>query len=217
MKSTPFIFALATLAIVGISRSAHAEGPLLVNHLGPPKNTPEVVPDYYFNNALIYESDTTTYPNSTRVRLIVLWPNGGTGGCSGTLVRSNVVSTAAHCVYNAANGGYVQRVFVIPGADYKLAPFGLAEGIVYQADPCYVQSGSVWCDRGLIAIDRPLGNVTGVASPAVATKPAWGTWNFDRGGYGVGNPARASRIREHICTRSTEFPSTRMTPHSAPT
>jgi V8-like Glu-specific endopeptidase len=176
---------LSMLVVGQRAEAAQEHTPSEQPHVGEPP--PEKV-DYYFNHALAYQADTTASPQRALVRVIMQWPDGYVNSCSGTLVSGNVVATAAHCVFDASRGGYVQRAFVIPGEDYKFAPYGLAEAIAQYADPCYTSGGSSLCDKGLIALDRPLGNVTGWYTATVAPSNLT-QYHFDRAGYGQGEPS----------------------------
>ncbi|NGN68608.1 hypothetical protein G5C51_32530 [Streptomyces sp. A7024] len=60
-------------------------------------------------------------------RLFMLARNGKFGTCTAAVVdapRRNVLATAAHCVYNHAEGGWMERVLFVPGYRDGAAPYG---------------------------------------------------------------------------------------------
>ncbi len=87
-----------------------------------------------------YAADTTTYDvidNDTRVRvekttarpyqaityLTTHW-NKTTAACTGAIIGPNKVLTAAHCVYNPDNGGFVNQTRITPALNINYKPYG---------------------------------------------------------------------------------------------
>ncbi|MCZ0704178.1 glutamyl endopeptidase [Natronobacillus azotifigens] len=76
-------------------------------------------------------SDTTIYPYSSVVQLIMHWEKDFIRTvCSGTLIDANSVATSAHCVIpsqgESERRGNLQRVEIIPARNGSSAPFGIA-------------------------------------------------------------------------------------------
>lgn len=60
-------------------------------------------------------------------RLFMLSPSGKIGTCSAAVVDApdrNVLATAAHCVFNHDEGGWMERVLFVPGYRDGAAPYG---------------------------------------------------------------------------------------------
>ncbi len=56
------------------------------------------------------------------LRVVVAWPSGATSRCSGFAAGRRTAVTAAHCVYDTAQGGYARTVTVFAGANGSLEP-----------------------------------------------------------------------------------------------
>lgn len=67
--------------------------------------------------------DTTAYPNGAIVNLQITFPFGS-GSCTGWMIGTHTVATAAHCVYLGELGGWATAITVIPGRNGSTAPFG---------------------------------------------------------------------------------------------
>lgn len=103
--------------------------------------------------------------------------------CSGTVVSSNMVLTAAHCLLNESGTAFLQPAnFEVLTATGDLTAPGVVSGAERLAiDSGYVHSGPFggWHDAGLIQLAAP------VAAPPVklASSEIWGPGT---GGYAVG-------------------------------
>ena len=105
-----------------------------------------------------------------------------TGACSAWPCGTNLVCTAAHCVYNHSKASpYPSLAFVIPAASDAVnsdfdgseggqidAPYGIAVGLDYTVTEGWIDYGNATdpdlkeqgldVDFAIISIDRPLGN-----------------------------------------------------------
>jgi V8-like Glu-specific endopeptidase len=76
---------------------------------------------------LFLVTNTTVHPYNKIVRIVSSWGiNGMT--CSGALIGFRRVLTACHCLYNQAFGGWANSVFVYPGYNNGIAPYGYTHG-----------------------------------------------------------------------------------------
>jgi glutamyl endopeptidase len=129
-------------------------------------------------------TNTRIKPYSTIATLIVQFPNDLRPGlCTGSLIASDAVLTAAHCVYNAKLGGWARSMRVVPGAypntaGVTQAPFGSASarrGFVANA---YRDATTFWQrephDYGVVRIGAGLRGAPGVRAFGVMSTPVVG-------------------------------------------
>ena len=106
-------------------------------------------------------TNTTVYPWRAITKLLIRWPNGQTGGCSGTMVAARYVLTAGHCIHNEARGGWASSVEVVPGLDGAYRPYGSAFASYFRSVTAWTEDQNAEADYGLITLDRNLGNTVG--------------------------------------------------------
>ena len=78
--------------------------------------------------------------------------------CSGTVVSSNVILTAAHCLYENGQFQPPENVEVITGTNSIYTPGVVSTVEELIIDPSYVESGLFfsWHDAGLIVLSAPI-------------------------------------------------------------
>jgi glutamyl endopeptidase len=106
-------------------------------------------------------TDTTVYPWRAITKLLVRWPNGQTGGCSGTMIASRYVLTAGHCVNQDSKGGWASSIEVVPGLDGTYRPYGSAFATYYRSVTAWTVDQNPEADYALLTLDRHIGSTTG--------------------------------------------------------
>ena len=112
---------------------------------GPEKNPPPMAADASAESVIGVDSRvkvtaTTVYPNRAIASLILTFPNAAQYICTGWFIGPNDVATAAHCIYSAADGGYVTSIVVYPGRNGVSTPYGSTS----------MQAGKRWVPGGWI-------------------------------------------------------------------
>lgn len=101
-------------------------------------------------------ADPDSYPARVATRLSMDF-NGNGYSCSGTLIDSMHVLTAAHCIYSHDEGGWADDTWVTPGG----GAYGRARAVryfTYEGWTVYENSGY---DIAVVELDRPIGALTG--------------------------------------------------------
>ena len=126
----------------------------------------ELLPLYVIgSDDRVRQTPTTSYPASAIALLELRFITGRkTGFCSGVLVGPDTVLTAAHCLYDADEGGYATSVAVIPGADANLsAPFGVHLNKTVAVARGWISTGGLDpdYDYGIVTLGGDVGRTTG--------------------------------------------------------
>ena len=105
--------------------------------------------------------DTGQHPYAAVGQLDAWWDDGNGLSCTAAMVGRYHVLTAAHCVYDPANGGEADFVDFIAGRDGDEKPFGTVSGIDVRIDKNYPATESSADDYALVTLEEPLGDDTG--------------------------------------------------------
>lgn len=104
---------------------------------------------------------TTNFPWRTIVKLLVTFPSGVSGGCSGALIDDYHVLTAGHCMHMVPFGGWADSIQVVPGYDDGDMPYYYAWSTDLRSYTGWTQDQNDQHDWGLITLDRNIGSFTG--------------------------------------------------------
>ncbi len=109
----------------------------------------------------VRQSPTTSFPASAVVMVAGhlvddLWIT-----CSGALIGPDVVLTAAHCLYDHENGGWVDELAAVPGADGETWPYGYEFATDAFVPEGWVELGDPEFDLGVVVLASPLGEQAG--------------------------------------------------------
>ena len=150
---------------------------------GEPRDDRE--PERFRDMSLISPAQRADWPWRRNAKL-VMRDGGDYYVCTGTLVDAEVVLTAAHCIYDADGGGWVDQVWVYPGWDggpqNELSEhYGVAQSTRLFAVDGWTSRGNHEYDVAEVVLQRAVGSLTGWAGYA------WGDNCFESRSRTYGN------------------------------
>lgn len=117
--------------------------------------------------------DMSQYPISTRGQLLMTSTDGKTSMCSATLISTNHLLTAAHCVYDKNSRSFQDKLQFIPGRNGKYIPYGL-----YGVKTAYIPSqypnagfGKGNADIAILELSTDLGSQLGYMGYGIYSGP----------------------------------------------
>lgn len=117
-------------------------------------------------------------------KLVITFPNGATGGCTGWFIGPKAVMTAGHCVYSKANGGWARRIEVIPGMNGTARPYGSMVGTSFRSVTGWTQNSDPNFDYGCVILpNASLGNQVGYFGFASLTDASLNSLLVNNSGY----------------------------------
>lgn len=126
-------------------------------------------------------ANTRVRPYSTIATLLVTFPGEPRPGlCTGSLIASDAVLTAAHCVYNAKLGGWARTMRIVPGAFPSAAgtiqqPFGSASALRGFTPEAYRTATTFWSrepyDYAVVRVGAGLHGSPGTRAYGVLSNP----------------------------------------------
>ncbi len=132
-----------------------------------------VVPERFEPHAILSGSDdrvavtaTLDFPARAIVQIVYTDEKGRKKLCSGSMIASDAVLTAAHCLHSGtANGSPFTDFRVMPGRNALAAPFGLCRGKSFSVLSGWTNSVSPtesrYYDMGVLKLDCSVGEKTG--------------------------------------------------------
>ncbi len=105
-------------------------------------------------------SDPSVYPYSAIAIIEITFPLVS-GTCTGWLIDTNKVATAAHCLYDDNLGGWANQVTVYPGRNGNVAPFGQYSGVQWYVRNKWIKTADPKVDYGVIKLSEEAGTAAG--------------------------------------------------------
>jgi V8-like Glu-specific endopeptidase len=128
--------------------------------------------------------NTTAVPWRWICKLLIKFPNGAGGGCTGWFIGPKAVMTAGHCVFSKANGGWAKQIEVIPGMRGTIRPFQSMVGTSFRSVTGWTQHGDPNFDYGCIILpNASLGNRVGYFGFAALTDASLKNLLINNSGY----------------------------------
>ncbi len=102
------------------------------------------------------------YPVTSVVKIGMVFNDGSSGSCSGTLIGDRFILTAGHCLVNPKSKSKATAVFVAPAYFEGVNPaFGYTVTKNYYTWNAWNENNDYDYDLGVIVLDQPLGVKTG--------------------------------------------------------
>lgn len=157
--------------------------------LGPkPGQAEESIHNVIFgDDTRVQVSPANTFPASGRVRLVMDFSDGYRSSGTGTIIGDKYVLTAGHVIYSHDHGGWATRIYAFPGQDGNSKPYS-AMSTTLRSVTGWTVDGDNDYDYGLITLDTPIGNQTGIYCLGSFSDATLDTTNAYIYGYPVDKP-----------------------------
>jgi glutamyl endopeptidase len=129
----------------------------------PPVSAPGAIrPNLVFgSDNRIRINPTNYFPASAQCHVVMQFPDGQWFQASGTLIGYKYLLTAGHVVYSHDHGGWARYLYVYPGQNGSILPYGWAYATYLRSVTGWTSSGDADYDYGLVTLSRAVGYTTG--------------------------------------------------------
>jgi V8-like Glu-specific endopeptidase len=151
-------------------------------------------------------TNTTQKPYSSICRLQIKFPGSSIPQLgTGFMITSDMVATAAHCLYDESLGGYATSITVYPGENGTTNPYGSATSQTLNIPESYKSTESTKYDYGIIKLNSRIKDCGQLNYAIGASRFLKGSYKLYTAGYPLEGSHRMYTEQGNIISTTTDL------------